>query len=716
MRRIRNTLLLLIAIPLFAVMLFSSAYLFSVHRRMSREMLDHQWREPTQIVSAQSGRVVAELYGSDWRPAVPIRLDTLPPHVANAFIAAEDVRFRKHFGIDLIGIARALFTNLRAGAIQQGGSTINQQLIKARYLNAERTYRRKFLEILLAIALDVRLTKNEILEAYLNDVYLGHHLGKPVLGVDEASRIYFNKRPSQLRVDEAALLAGIIRAPNRDTPEKRPELARARRDAILRTMRTQRWISEEEFGRSVKRPVQLRQGRLPPRPFPFYLAALRAEVVRELGSDLLSAGGLRITAQIDPRMQTEAEEAVRTGLRSLSKRHGWLRRQGEPLQAALLSVDPESGGIRALVGGSNPAAPGFDRTLQMKRQPGSAFKTFAYLAAISSRRYTTATLLLDSPLRVRLEGNDVWEPRNYDEKFRGRVTLREAFEKSLNVPTVRMTQDIGHRRVIRVAQNLGLSNDFPDIPALPLGVGEVNLRELTGAYTVFPTLGKHATPFLLSEVRDRDDNQLYLHAPEVEQVIEPAPAYVMHSLLRGVVRRGTASRLHRYGLSHVAGKTGTTNDYRDAWFVGYAPDLVTTVWVGFDRGSPLRLSSAEAALPIWGTYMKAASRDKTDIAEPEGITERRIDPESGYVWVEGCPGPVLDVFLDGTAPTRRCPRGFWGKIARDVLFESESFDEPAAITFDKFRRWASEIDQERQRTEDRIDKLERWWKRVTGEN
>ncbi|HUF18735.1 MAG TPA: PBP1A family penicillin-binding protein, partial [Thermoanaerobaculia bacterium] len=674
MRRLRNAALLTLAIPIYLALVATSGLLFKLDRQMSAEMRDRPWREPTRIVSKPTGKVVASVYGTDWRVTTPIQIDQMPEHVTSAFIAAEDVRFRKHFGIDLIGIMRALLTNVRAGAIEQGGSTIHQQLIKAKYLHAERTYRRKFLEILLAARLDFRFSKDEVLEAYLNDVYLGHHNGRPVLGVDEAARLFFDKTPSQLRVDEAALLAGIIRAPNRDTPDKRPERARTRRDAILRTMQVQGWIDEDEYRRASRRPVQLRAGQLPRQPYPFYLAALRAEILAELGQNALRRSGLEIIAEIHPVMQQSAEESTRSGLRSLRSRHSWLRSdaKGDPLQVALLSVDPATGGIRALVGGSNPAAPGFDRTLQMKRQPGSAFKTFAYLAAINSRKYTPASFLLDTPLRVELAGNQTWEPRNYDERFRGRVTVRESFEKSLNVPTIRMTDEIGNRRVIRTARDVGFATDFPDIPALPLGVGEVSLRELTGAYTIFPNLGNRVTPFLLSEVRDREGTQLFRREPEIERVVDPAPAYIMHSLLRGVVRQGPASRLGRYGLSHVAGKTGTTNDYRDAWFVGYTPELVTTVWVGFDRGSPLRLSSAEAALPIWGTYMRDVPAGRKTLEVPEGLTEKRIDPESGYLWAEGCPGPVREVFLDGTAPSRRCPRGFFGKIARDVLFESES--------------------------------------------
>ena len=321
-----------------------------------------------------------------------------------------------------------------------------------------------------------------------------------------------------------------------------------------------------------------------------------------------------------------------------------------------------------------------------------------------------ARLLIDSPVQVRLSSTDVWEPQNYDERFRGRVTLREAFEKSLNVPTVKLTQQIGLGRVVSTTEKFEFAKDLDPIPALPLGVADVSVAELTAAYTAFPNLGIRVEPFLLSEVRDRHDEVLFKHERQEKRVCEEAPAYVMHSLLRGVVRRGTASRLRRYGLGYVAGKTGTTNDYRDAWFVGYTADMVTTVWVGFDRGAPLRLSSAEAAIPVWGNYMSAIPHSKKEPEPPDGVTFKSIDPETGMVWAEGCPGPLREVFLDGTAPARQCPRGVIGRIVRRVLFDDETFDEPAAITFEKFRRWANEADRNRQAVEGWFERLQRWFR------
>ena len=692
---------------LYAAMLAFSVYIFILNRRVVNELVNRNWRQPT-IITSSNGKEIVRVYGTDWRVSPPALIGELPPHVAEAFMAAEDVRFRSHIGVDPVGVARALFTNLRAGGISQGGSTIPQQIIKQHFLTQQRTMRRKIVEAVLAVSLDLRLSKDDLLELYLNDVYLGHNQGIPVLGIDEAARLYFDKSPRALRVDEAALLAAMIRAPNRDNPEKRPDIVRSRRNAILGVMHAKHWIDDPIYNDAIAREVDVTRGALPDAPYPYYLHALRADAIREAGARAVAAGGLTVVCEMDPAAQRAAELVARRAPASLQSRFWWIRSQSrsDPVQVAILSVDPRSGGIRALVGGSDFRRSPFDRTTNMRRQPGSAFKTFAYLAAIVSKRATPASLLLDAPVTVKLGGDETWEPQNYDEQFRGRVTLREAFERSLNVPTVRLTQQVGLRRVKSTAEHFGFDH-LTAIPALPLGVAEVSMRELTAAYTAFPNLGMRAEPYLLTEVRGRNGKSLYRHEAKQKRVVDADSAYVMHTLLRGVVRRGTATRLKSYGLGYVAGKTGTTNDYRDAWFVGYTADMVTSVWVGFDRGAPLRLSSSEAAIPVWGAYMRAIPHQPANPSPPAGVTFRDIDPETGMLWQDGCPGPIREVFLDGTAPTRHCPAGVFGRIVRRVLFDDDHFDEPAAITFEKFRRWANDVDRNRQEVEGALDKLKR---------
>jgi penicillin-binding protein 1B len=710
-QRFSRWLIAAVAIILFITCEAFAIYLAILKGRLDRELLRHTWREPTILLSAahDAPSRVATLYGVDWRVTPPVSVASLPAHVPNAFIAAEDVRFRRHIGVDPIGMARALFTDIRAGAITQGGSTIDQQIIKARFLSQERTWRRKLAELPLAVWMDARLSKDEILDIYLNDVYLGHSGGNPVLGVDEASRLYLGKTPNRLRVDEAAMLASIVRAPNRDTPLKRPDIVRARRDAVLAVMRDHGWIDGDQYRSAVARPVDFAGGSIPEAPYPFYLRALRSELVKQIGVRHVIEGGLTVVCEMDPLAQRSAERAASRTAPQLESRYSWIRAeaQKEPLQVAILSVDPRSGGIRALVGGSNYDVSPFDRTSNMRRQPGSSFKTFAYLAAIASKRATTATLLLDSPVRVEVRADVWWEPHNYDERYRGRVTLREAFEKSLNVPTVRLTQQIGLSRVVDTAEHFGFDEKFARIPALPLGVTEVSMRELTAAYTPFPTLGVRVEPYLLRQITDHRGKVLYDHRAETKKVVGADSAYVMHTLLRGVVQRGTASRLKRWGLGYVAGKTGTTNDYRDAWFVGYTADMVTTVWVGFDHGAPLRLSSAEAAIPTWAAYMSAIPHLRSEPSQPDGVTARDIDPETGLLWQDGCPGPWHEVFLSGTAPTHSCPRGFLGSIVRRIFYDREHFDEPPAITFEQFRKWSDEVDRERRTVEGAWERLKR---------
>lgn len=701
-----------IALLAFVMMQIYALDLFLLNRRLTRELVRHTWRKPTVLLSDARSKpfVIATLYGVDWRPTPPVPIAAIPSYIPAAFMAAEDVRFRHHIGVDPVGILRAIVTDLRAGGLAQGGSTIDQQIIKARFLSQDRTWRRKLVEMPLAVLLDARLQKDEILEIYLNDVYFGHQGGKPVLGIEEAARLYFDKRPANMRVDEAALLASIVRAPNRDTPGRRPEVIRGRRDAVLSIMRTHGWIDDRQYRQALGHPVEFRPGSLPSSMFPFYLRALRGDLVASIGVRSIIEGGLTITCEMDPEAQRSAESIAHRSPSQLQSRFSWIREQArnEPLEVAILSVDPRTGGIRALVGGSDWDVSPFDRTSAMRRQPGSAFKTFAYLAAIASRKVTPSSLLLDAPLEIPVEGEQKpWSPHNYDERYRGRVTLREAFEKSLNVPTVRMTEDIGLSRVIDVAEKFGFEETFRHVPALPLGVTEVSMRELTAAYTAFPTLGMRSEPFLVRDVHDSRGKNLFTFRPEPKRVAGADTTYVMHSLLHGVVQRGTASRLKRYGLGSVAGKTGTTSDYRDAWFVGYTPDMVTTVWVGFDHGAPLRLSSGEAAIPIWGAYMSSIPHLHTEIKPPEGVTFRDIDPETGMLWQDGCPGPWHEVFLNGTAPTQRCPRGFIGGIVRRVFFDRDHFDEPAAITFDQFRRWAAEVDHDRQQVEGAIGRLKR---------
>lgn len=650
--------------------------------RVWAELGTRPWRNPTTIVD-HDGETILEMYGDSWRPADPILLDELPDEVAHAFLAAEDIRFRSHIGIDPIGIGRALLTNVRAGGISQGGSTITQQLAKTKFFSNDRTFRRKALEAVVAPLIELRLSKDDILEAYLNDVYLGHHNGRPVQGIDEAARLYFDKSAEDLTPADAALLAGMVRAPNRDTVEKKPEVATARRNAILQVMRDQEWITSAQYEDAIEENIEFDSGTLRAAPHPWAMRALRAELVDRVGERRLRGGGLTIHSTLDLDMQKAAESAVRKGVERLRSRHSWIRRSEEPLQAALLSVDAQTGGIRAVVGGADFRKSQFDRTRSMRRQAGSALKPFVYAAAIADRRITAASILDDSPIEISLSRKDVWKPHNYDDRFRGDVTVREAIEKSLNIPAVRVAEDIGIRQVKRTLSRAGIDGDFSDTPAIALGVDEVGMRNLVSAFTAFPNLGTRVEPHLVSKVESGSGNTVYEAKIRPKRVFDPEVAYITHSLMRGVVQRGTASALRRQGLGHIAGKTGTTNDYRDAWFVGYSPDLVTAAWVGFDEGRALRISSAEAALPLWAGFVSNVGHEKGSIAAPAGVSLVTVERGSGLLWRKGCDSSIEEAFLPGTEPTEHC-----SPQTRAPVWEE--YEEPAIITLETLQQW---IDQ-----------------------
>jgi penicillin-binding protein 1B len=665
---------------LFAFIAFTgiSAGIFGWYGyRVFTELTPGSWRSPTEILD-RNNRTIVSLYGSEWRVAEPVKLGDLPDYVPNAFLAAEDTRFCSHIGIDPIGIGRAAVTNVVAGGVTEGGSTITQQLAKTRFLSSKRTLSRKFIEAGLALMIELRLTKDEILEAYLNEVYLGHRDGREVRGLGEAARVYFGKSPAKLTVAEAALIAGMIRAPNRDNPDERARIAKQRRDAVLGVMLDKKWIGKSEHDKAVAADAEFRPGTRRSRPHPYLLAAIRQEFIDRVGERQLAAGGLRIHTAVDRTMQIVAEQSVRAGTQRLRRAHGFLQRK-KPLQAALLSIEPSTGGIRALVGGSNFSRSQFDRTRRMRRQPGSAAKPFTYAAAIESRRVTPATIIQDEPFEIQLARNKTWDPRNYDGQFRGPVTVREAFEKSLNVPAVRVASDVGVDRIQDVWHNAGISGELSNTPAIALGVDDVTMRELAAAYSMFPNLGVRTDPHLIESVEKADGGEMYRYEVQRADGLDPAVAYVVHALMRGVVIRGTAAGLNQYGLTYVAGKTGTTSNYRDAWFIGYVPDLLTAVWVGFDDGTPLRMSSGEAAVPIFGAYLSRVPHKREEIGAPQGVSVVEVEAASGLVWQPGCGPSVIEAFMSGTEPTQLCGGAYNGMQDLSIYTEPPMLsDEMAA--------------------------------------
>jgi penicillin-binding protein 1B len=604
--------------------------------------------------------LLASFYGPDVDERRPVTLDSLPEPTVKAILAAEDDGFYVHPGISPTGIVRALWVNFRGGTVQQGGSTITQQLVKNIYLSRERTLQRKAKEALIAVALELRYGKRQILEAYLNEIYWGRSGPANLIGLGAASRAYFGKDADELTLPEAATLAGMIRGPSEYSPLEHPEKTIERRNWVLQRMGELGWIKPEQAQAAQAEPLITEAQAVTARPLaPYFTKAAAAEAKERFDIDDLADEGYLLFSTVGWREQRQAESAVVRELASLDKGQAKRRRGDDPLQAALISVDPRDGAIRAWVGGRDYSNSQFDRVSQAKRQAGSAFKPVVYAAAFREAVATPATLLKDSPIVVRV-GNDRWQPQNNDRGFRGWVTVRSALEQSLNIPTIRLALQVGLGRIIDLAHDMGIESDLTARPSLALGAFEVSPYEMAQVYATLADGGLRPTLHGLKAVLERSGEEVLSDdLPSPRRVLPPQTAYLVTSILEGVVDHGTGAGVRAQGLSDpLAGKTGTTNDRRDNWFAGYAPDRVTVVWVGYDDNSRTRLSGARAALPIWSRFMAAVrpAAGYAAFAPPEGMQTVVLDPTTGQLATPYCPYKVAETLPEWQVPTEPCQR------------------------------------------------------------
>jgi penicillin-binding protein 1B len=622
--------------------------------------------EPLDAMAAGDVRVeperIAGFEGETAAVLKPLKLEEAPPLLVKSLIAVEDHRFYSHPGIDPIGLARAAVSNLRRAAPQQGGSTLTQQLARSLFLHNRKTVFRKATEAVLAVALEVRYSKNEILEAYLNAIYWGTWGAMEIRGAREASQYYLGCDLAKADVAGIALLVGIIPAPNAFGPYRSPAKAKQRRDLVLRRMREVGLISEADLRQALAQPLPSARAPMRSAEASYFLDAARAEVERRAGPRVLDRPGTAIFTTMDSRDQAAAVKAVTDGLAALERDHRKLRRKDSPLQAAAVSIDPRTGTVRALVGGRDFLLHPFNRAMEAKRQPGSLFKPFVYLAAFREREredgtpWTPQTVIEDEPYEVKA-GRKTWRPKNYDEQFRGPVTVRQALEHSLNVPTARVAMEVGIPRVAEVARDLGIQSKLHEVPSLCLGTSEVSLMEITGAYAGLADGGRARASTMLLGILDPDGHEVPLASLDDPRGVEAPEAYLTTSLLEGVIDEGTGSRARSLGVrGAVAGKTGTTDDYKDAWFVGYTPCRALGIWVGFDRNQAVGLSGAAAALPIWAAAMAGSEGRNGDgqFDRPPEVVRVAIDPETGELADVQCPQSVEEDFLAGTEPDQPC--------------------------------------------------------------
>jgi penicillin-binding protein 1B len=602
-----------------------------------------------------------------------VALETIPPRMKEAVLAIEDRRFYYHPGVDPIRVVGAVFTNLFGNRrYLVGGSTITQQLARNFFLTEQmqieqqtrqRSYLRKILEQFMAVILETKATKDEILELYLNDVYLGNRGSFALHGVAEAAKIYFAKDVRNLTLSEAALIAGIIQSPFNHSPFNNPERARDRRNVVLRAMVDAGYLSDDAAQRAMREPVAV-VARSVDNEAPYFIDYVADRLDATFPGAVSKPGALDIYTTLDLNLQRYAQDAVNAGIASvdaiLSRRKRGPRRVA---QAALVALDPRSGEILAFIGGRSYNQSQFNRAAAARRQIGSTFKPFVYLAAFEkaadegSGDITPATIVYDEPTTWSYD-NQEWTPRNYDGEYDGAITLRRALAMSRNVAAVKVAEQTGYDRVVSLWRKarVGTPDDVRPYPSVALGVVELSPLEVAEAYTVFPNRGTLKKPRAIVNITSGEE----VATPPVEPgpgIARPATAFLVTHMMRSVLNEGTGASARSSGFTaDAAGKSGTTNDLRDAWFAGFTPELLTVVWVGLDDNQPLGLSGSQAALPIWTAFMKnaLAGRGGSSFDAPDGVSFVEIDRDTGKIATPICPRLTREAFLAGTEPLAGC--------------------------------------------------------------
>jgi penicillin-binding protein 1A len=658
---------------LVVVAVFGSAgVVFGVVQWLRRDLVTPQALASIQppiktLVFDAKGRVLHEFFKEN-RSQVPLR--DIPRHLVNATIATEDRSFYQHWGVDLWGVARAAVTDVMHMRRAQGGSTITQQLARNVFLTHERTFTRKLKEVALAIDLERNYSKDQILEMYFNQIYFG----EGAYGVEAAAKTYFNKPVRELNLVECALLAGLPANPTQYSPRRRPHAARLRRDKVLRNMRVTKAISPVEYNHAAGAPLGVTPVRYSNERAPYFVEMVRLHLDEKYGSNAVYEGGLRVYTTLDMDLQQVAERALEkqlTALEAERKPKATLANYTPPdnpdgraalktpyLQGALVAMDPRTGYVRALIGGREWNHSNFNRAVQAQRQPGSAFKPFVYVAAMDNGFHPT-DVIVDEPVSYPGGNGQLYQPGNYDRQFRGPVTLRYALQQSINIPAIKLLRKVGTSLVASYARRMGIKSPIGQNLSLALGSSEVTLLELTTAYGVFANRGIRNDALFVLKVEDKNGTVLEKTSPRPVEVLSEETASVMTSMLQSVMDHGTGYPARARGFSiPAAGKTGTMDDYMDAWFVGYVPSLVCGVWVGYDQKKPIGpgMTGAHAALPAWTDFMLGATRGRPveEFPVPAGTLTLEVCAETGMLATTACPHVTSEMFTHGSEPNEAC--------------------------------------------------------------
>jgi len=595
-----------------------------------------------------------------------VKYDELPRHLVEAVLAIEDRRFFQHPGFDPFRIVGAALRNLKPGGNLQGGSTLTQQFVKNFFLTPDKNLKRKIQEGVLSFVLERRASKKEIFELYVNEIYLGQVGSFNINGMGEAARVYFQKDISNLSVNESALLAGMIQSPNPYNPMRHPDRAQARRNAVLKAMAYENFITADECARLSAEPFEVKSTSSPGLDAPYFLDLVRRDLKTKFGEN--GFHNLRVESTLDLRLQRTAQETLEAGLSELDAK--LKRPDGMKLQGALISLDVKTGGILALVGGRSYTQSQFNRAVQAERQPGSTFKPFVYLAAFEATLddpalppITPATVVDDSPYVFFYEDKE-YIPQNFEDVYLGPVTLRRALSKSLNVATMKVAEMIGYARIADLwKERMKITKSVKAVPSVALGSFEASPLEMATAYEILASGGFKREPFALYRASTEDGAVFELtNAVSTTRVVRQETTYLVTRMMESVLDEGTGAAARSMGFTvEAAGKSGTTNDTRDAWFAGFTPDIVTIVWVGYDDNSPVNLPGSRAALPIWTEFMKTAVAglgNRGFLPPEEGVVFVNIDKTTGKRANPGCGGkPFSESFLVGTEPMEQAPCG-----------------------------------------------------------
>ncbi|MEM7082373.1 MAG: penicillin-binding protein 1B [Pseudomonadota bacterium] len=556
-----------------------------------------------------------------------IGADAVPTLLRAALVAVEDRRFHSHHGIDFRGIARAALANLRAGRVRQGGSTITQQLIKSHFLSNAQTWRRKFKEALMAVSIDARLSKDDIMLAYVNEIYLGQDGGRAIHGFDLASRFYFSRRLSELEIHHIAMLTGMVKGPSQFNPRRYPEAARKRRDLVLDILSDEGVISAEAALQAKAEPLDVvadRTGHFG--GYPAIMAMVRQQLLRDYEPDDLVSAGLSVYTSLDVVAQQRVEQQVGQALAQVEREHD----VAEQLQTSAVVLAPDTGELMALVGGRQIGFDGFNRALDMRRPIGSLIKPFVYLTALEHGQFDLDTELSNAPLDVTLDTGQIWSPRNFDDEYGGDVPIFKALAQSYNTPAVRVGLEIGVQNVIETLQRLGMAHDPDAFPSLLLGALELTPLEVAQLYLGLAGSGFITPPRIVKTVTDANGRALRAYPLEVEDAVSPVSTYQIMRTLRLAATHGTARSLSwRLPGLPVAGKTGSTNDLRDSWFAGVSQSSVAVVWVGRDDNESTGLTGAQGALPVWVSAMRALDNAPLAPYPPEDLHNVPFDYTTG---------------------------------------------------------------------------------------